>query len=102
MDKVVIMVDIHPSGKGFQVSAITDEGAESFPNPIPDIEDALKHAFYMRNAIEREFGITIPDLDIRVSQDSLERNAFLTSKNMSAYRNIMAGEVKVIHDPQRN
>ena len=94
-DLITIHIDTHPSGRGFQITIAWNSHHLHYPRPILDVDDALSCAFRLKADVERKCGIRIPDTNIRISQESIERNAMLTENNRKAYAGIMTGKVKV-------
>jgi hypothetical protein len=94
MNNIIITVDLHTSGAGFQVVADINGECKGYPEPIEDIKEALDKAFILRDMIEWETGEGIPDKDVRVTQRAIEYNAMTTPDNMKVYRNVMTGKVK--------
>jgi hypothetical protein len=94
MNSITITIDLHPSGNGFQVYANDCTRTIGYPNPVEDITEALSMAFSLRAIVEHELNITIPDKNVRVTQQAIEHNAMTTPANMEAYSIIQTGKVK--------
>jgi hypothetical protein len=96
MNGIVILIDLHTSGTGFQIIVDVNGEHKKCPEIIEDIKDALPKAFYLQTIIERETNTVISANDIRVSQSAIEYNATITSDNMKLYRAMQVGKIKAL------
>lgn len=95
-DHIIIHIDSSQSDRGFQITVAWPDHHLYYPHPILDVDDALTCALRLKGNLERECNVHIPDTDIRISQESIERNALFTENNLKAYAGIMTGKVKVM------
>lgn len=95
-DRIIIHIDTNQSDRGFQITVAWHDRHLHYPHPILDVDDALTCAFRLKGNLERACNVRIPDTDIRISQESIERNALFTENNRKAYAGIMTGKVKVM------
>ena len=95
-DHIAIHIDTSQSDRGFQIAVTCRNHHLYYPHTILDVEDALTCALRLKGNLERECNVRIPDTDIRISQESIERNALFTENNLKAYSGIMTGKIKVM------
>jgi hypothetical protein len=91
---IIIAVDLHESGSGFQIVADIDGECKAYPEAITDIMDAMDKALTMQAAIAQETGIKIPDKDVRVTQRAIEYNGWTTRDNLKVYGSMQTGKLK--------